>query len=255
MRNDPLTTKDQKLHYYATIAARLDEQFDMIVGRGAFTEQTLTPQAIHAWTNDNHQYQALNEPWAAVTQHLPQNGTTSALPAYVPSTNNQALPVIRFLSLVYDLFLPFHAMLPLAQRVKQSAVVWYISGNSPEGIQVCLSSLRQAIDVRYNRRLQYTWSCNRAISLPVSGDILSFVRIIFRILKLPPGDDHDDEPLFLTNGIRLDHVKKMDLCIEKTCSLLSSMSISLYWRRNKIKVNMSGIHWKSCKYSVKGYRR
>ncbi|QJB39578.1 hypothetical protein HF324_17615 [Chitinophaga oryzae] len=99
------------------------------------------------------------------------------------------------LSIVCDVLLPLHAMMPLAQKIKRSAVLWYISSNRPEGIQIHTAPFRQVIDIRHNRRYQYHHSRNDTGNLPPSRGIALHLRITYRILKLQPcdGDDDDDD--------------------------------------------------------------
>nr|WP_295864716.1 hypothetical protein [uncultured Chitinophaga sp.] len=190
-RNNAFSDKHEKLKHYAAMAARMDEKMNTLIGRGAFTILTLDQLSL-----DPLGKMDMN------TERLPPAGagdSPAPLPApYSPDDKTlsadglRTTSVMTVLSIVCDVLLPLHAMAPLAQKIKRSAVLWYISGNRPEGIQVYTATFRQVIDIR-QQRYQHYYSLNSTASLPPSRGIALHLRTIFRILKLQPCDNDDDE--------------------------------------------------------------
>lgn len=207
-RNNAYSDNNEKLKHYAAIAACMDQKLDIIIGRGTFTVHTLHQLSVDPLANMDMDDTTGEPPHVVPPSPRPETPmlvpavsilTSSALPAWSPLTNDNGIDslrmvsAIRLLSVVCDILLPFHSMMPLAQQIKRSAVIWYIRGNMPEGIEICTSTFDQAINVRYNKQQQHCYSRNRASSLPPPRGIALHLRIIFRILKLQPGDDKDGD--------------------------------------------------------------
>lgn len=102
-------------------------------------------------------------------------------------------PMFRWLSLVCEQLLSLRAIVPLVQKIKQGAAIWYIRDNMAHDIQICLSTFSPTIDFRFNKTRQHTYCRNRVVNLPLLLHIVLPIRIIFRILKLHPDDGKDGD--------------------------------------------------------------
>lgn len=203
-RNNAFSDKNEKLKHYAAMAARMDEKMNRLIGRGAFTILTLDQLSLDPLGKMDMNTEQLpatrpgDSPGASHKGILQASATTPPAPyppagKIPPAEGLRTTSVITVLSIVCDVLLPLHAMMPLAQKIKRSAVLWYISGNRPEGIQIYTSPFRQVIDLRHNRRYQYHHSRNDTANLPPSRGIALHLRITYRILKLQPCDGDDDD--------------------------------------------------------------
>lgn len=202
-RKNALSDKHERLKHYAAMAARMDERMDRLIGRGAFTLLTLDQLSLDPlgkMDTDRPSDQQGDSPAPShktVQQAYPVFFSAVYSPAdKVPSAESlRTASVIRLLSIVYDVLLPLHAMLPLAQKIRKSAVLWYIGNNRSEGIQIHTATFRQVIDIRHNKRHRLNCFRKHTAILPPSRGIALHLRIIFRILKLRPcdGDDDDDD--------------------------------------------------------------
>ncbi|SJZ60110.1 hypothetical protein SAMN04488128_101874 [Chitinophaga eiseniae] len=218
-KNQPFTADSGKLQRYAFIAAFLDLQLDQQLRQGALTifslnRLTATPLADAVrWTGEataqaeQQRYPPADEEDGKLPSAPGDTGPLLScypLPLPVPSfsmpaedtrlsTFHHTAHLLRWLSLVCGQLLPFHAVIPLAQQIKRSAVIWYLKSNRSNGIQICISSFPQAIDFRHNKSQQQNYRRNREVHLPRFYDIVLHLRIIFRILKLHPDDGKDNE--------------------------------------------------------------
>jgi len=202
----------EKLQRYAAIAAFLDERLDNMLRRGDLTTFSLNKlttaplkDADQWYPQAAAQLSLVSE--APVTDH-PEEGTCClpveepepplfclSLPAAHdgPSVPPGRDPMLRWLSLVCEQLLSLHAIVPLVQKIKQGAVIWYIRDNLANDIQICLSTFSQAVDFRFNKTRQHTYCRNRVVNLPLVRDIVLHIRIIFRTLKLHPDDGKDGD--------------------------------------------------------------
>ncbi|NML41970.1 hypothetical protein HHL17_32595 [Chitinophaga sp. G-6-1-13] len=218
--NQPLSADTGKLQRYAAIAAFLDERLDNMLRRGELTTLSLDKLTVAPLTDAAQWYPQAAEQLSLICDtpatdrledglfHLPVEEAHSSLfrfplpatvpPFYPPAVHNRpSVPptpdqVPRWLSLVCEQLLPLHAIVPLAQKIKQSAVIWYIRGNKT-GIQICMSTFPQAIHFRFNKTRQHAYCRNRIVNLPILRNIVLHIRIIFRILKLHPDDGKDGD--------------------------------------------------------------
>ncbi|MGN7821486.1 hypothetical protein ACTJJB_15240 [Chitinophaga sp. 22536] len=211
-QNQPFSADTGKLQRYATIAASLDEQLDSMLRRGDLTTFSLDKLTTTPLKEVSQCYPQATKPVSPTCDSSTTAGQKDGIscqPVEEPSLSRNCLPppaahnkpsaspsrdpMLRWLSLVCEQLLSLHTIVPLVQKIRQGAVIWYIRDNMANSIQTSMSAPRQSIGFRNNKARELAYRRNRVIHLPVFPNIVLPIRIIFRTLKLHPDDGKDGD--------------------------------------------------------------